>query len=70
MTPSIAKQEWTIGALLNWTAGFLGQKGSEFPRLDTEVLLAHSLGCRRIELYTRFDETSPAEAREIGRAHV
>jgi release factor glutamine methyltransferase len=58
------EQPWTIGRLLDWTAGFLAKKGSEFPRLDTEVLLAHALGCRRIELYTRYDESASDEARE------
>src|SRR5690349_1558475 len=55
---------WTIGGLLNWTARYLAKKGSEFPRLDTEVLLAHCLGCRRIELYTRYDEPAAEEARQ------
>ena len=36
--------------------------GAETPRLDAEVLLAHALGCRRIELYTAYEET-PAEER-------
>jgi release factor glutamine methyltransferase len=56
--------EWTIGALLNWTARYLAAKGSEFPRLDTEVLLAHSLACRRIDLYTRFEEMASEQVRE------
>jgi release factor glutamine methyltransferase len=43
--------DWTVGGLLSWTAGYLAQKGVEFPRLDTEVLLAHALDCRRIDLY-------------------
>jgi release factor glutamine methyltransferase len=54
---------WTIGGLLDWTARFLADKGSESPRLDTEVLLAHALNCRRIELYTRHAEVAPEEAR-------
>jgi release factor glutamine methyltransferase len=65
-TPAAAAsgaQSWTIGRLLDWTAGFLKEKGSESPRLDTEVLLAHALGCRRIELYTRYEEAAPEEAR-------
>jgi release factor glutamine methyltransferase len=57
-------QPWTIGRLLDWTAGFLKQKGSESPRLDAEVLLAHALGCRRIELYTRYEEPASDEARQ------
>jgi release factor glutamine methyltransferase len=50
-TPSAPDQAWTIGSLLNWTAGFLAQKGCESPRIDAEVLLAHALGCKRIDLY-------------------
>lgn len=47
---------WTVGRLLQWTTTYLKDHGSETPRLDAEVLLAQALGCRRIELYTRFDE--------------
>src|SRR5207237_3226391 len=42
----------------------LAEKGAEFPRLDAEVLLAHALGCRRIELYTRHGEAAADEARQ------
>ena len=52
---------WTVGRLLEWTAEYLKAHGSESPRLDAEVLLAKSLGCRRIELYTAF-ENEPSEA--------
>ena len=55
---------WTVGRLLDWTSGFLKQKGSESPRLDAEVLLAQALGCRRIELYTRYEEDATEEARQ------
>jgi release factor glutamine methyltransferase len=58
-----AEQPWTIGRLLDWTTKFLGQKGSESPRLDTEVLLAHALGCKRIDLYARHAEEAPEAAR-------
>ncbi|MEN6451292.1 MAG: peptide chain release factor N(5)-glutamine methyltransferase [Thermoguttaceae bacterium] len=54
-------EPWTVGRLLQWTADYLKAHGSESPRLDAEVLLAHALGCQRIDLYTRFDET-PGEA--------
>jgi release factor glutamine methyltransferase len=63
-TATIAEPEWTIGALLDWTARFLSRKGSEFPRLDTEVLLAQALGCRRIDLYgERHGQIAPEETR-------
>src|SRR6266851_2143776 len=58
------EQPWTIGRLLDWTAGFLAQKGSESPRLDAEVLLADVLNCERIALYTRYDEEAGEDSRQ------
>jgi release factor glutamine methyltransferase len=59
------EQNWTIGGLLNWTARFLTQKGAEFPRLDAEVLLAHALGCKRIDLYGALhNDTAGDEVRQ------
>ncbi len=55
---------WTIGRLLQWTADYLKEHGSESPRLDAEVLLAHARGCQRIELYTCFDEVANDTVRE------
>ena len=46
---------WTVGRLLTWTTDWLGARGSDAPRLDAEVLLAHVRGCPRIALYTAFD---------------
>jgi release factor glutamine methyltransferase len=56
--------------LLNSTARLLAERGSEFPRLDAEVLLAHALGCRRIELYTRYEQPASNELRDHFRALV
>jgi|SRR5579884_761292 len=62
--PPKAEQAWSVGGLLDWTARFLASKGSESPRLDAEVLLAYALDCRRIDLYTRYEEEAPADARQ------
>jgi release factor glutamine methyltransferase len=60
----MSEQTWTLGALLDWTAKHLAQKGAEFPRLDAEVLLAHVVGCKRIDLYgLRFAEEASPEVR-------
>jgi release factor glutamine methyltransferase len=56
-------QSWTIARLLDWTVRYLDEKGSESPRLDAEVLLAHALGCKRIDLYTRHDEAASEDTR-------
>src|SRR5947209_2311404 len=66
--------EWTVGRLLQWTEKFFAEKGVESPRLDAEVLLAHSLGCKRIELYARStedtDERRRAAFRELVKRRV
>jgi release factor glutamine methyltransferase len=60
----------TVGRLLQWTAEYLKSHGSESPRLDAEVLLANALGCRRIELYTAFDNEPGEEVRAAFRELV
>ena len=52
---------WTVLKLLDWTKKYFAEAGVDEPRLCAEVLLAHVLGCRRIELYTRFDYTPDPE---------
>ncbi|RUL85017.1 peptide chain release factor N(5)-glutamine methyltransferase [Tautonia sociabilis] len=42
--------------LLTWTQNYLREKGSESPRLDAEVLLAHVLQTDRVKLYTQYAE--------------
>jgi len=52
----MADEVWTVGRLLGWTTDWLATRGSDSPRLDAEVLLAHVRGCPRIALYTAFEE--------------
>jgi len=52
---SVAGRVWTVGELLNWTRAFFEERGIDSPRLTAELLLSHAIGCRRIDLYTRFD---------------
>lgn len=56
--------------LLQWTSDFFRKRGSESPRLDAEILLAHARGCTRIELYTAFDTEPTEEQREAFREMV
>ena len=61
---SASDRAWTVGDLLNWTRAHFRDGGLDSPRLTAELLLSHALGCRRIDLYARFDETVD----EAGRA--
>ena len=63
-------EEWTIGRLLGWTTEYLTERGSQSPRLEAEVLLAHARGCQRIELYTSFDEPADEPLRTAFRKLV
>jgi release factor glutamine methyltransferase len=65
-----SSEPWTIGRLLSWTTQYLKGHGSESPRLDAEVLLAHVRGCPRIALYTAFDADPGEEARAAFRELV
>ncbi|MEN6458407.1 MAG: HemK/PrmC family methyltransferase [Thermoguttaceae bacterium] len=65
-----AAEPWTVGRLLQWTADYLKTRGSDSPRLDAEVLLAHALGCQRIELYTSFEDVPADEPRTAFRELV
>lgn len=49
------RRTWTPLALLQWCEGYFREKGIDTPKLDAERLLAHALGCRRIDLYLAFD---------------
>ncbi len=63
-------EAWTIGRLLGWTADYLAEHGSDSPRLEAEVLLAHARGCKRIELYTSFEDPADDALRTAFRGLV
>jgi release factor glutamine methyltransferase len=52
-----------VAALLRWAREILAQNGVEDVRCDGEWLLAHVLGCRRMELYLFRDREVPSEER-------
>ena len=46
---------WTIRSLMKSSIAHLQKHGFDEARLNVELLLAHSLSCQRIELYTNFE---------------
>ncbi|MEA5112659.1 MAG: peptide chain release factor N(5)-glutamine methyltransferase [Geobacteraceae bacterium] len=47
---------WTTLKVLNWTKGYLAEKGVENSRLEAEWLLCAALGMDRVGLYVNFDK--------------
>jgi release factor glutamine methyltransferase len=55
-------ETWTILKVLNWTKGYLAEKGVENARLEAEWLLSAVLGLDRVGLYVNFEKPLlPAE---------
>ena len=54
--PSPRVTEWTILNLLKWATGYFTSHGIDSPRATAEILLAHLLNLKRIDLYLRFDQ--------------
>ncbi len=48
-------ESWTTLKLIQWTSAYFEKAGIPNPRLDAELLLAHVLRCKRIDLYTRHE---------------
>ncbi|HEY6118063.1 MAG TPA: peptide chain release factor N(5)-glutamine methyltransferase, partial [Candidatus Dormibacteraeota bacterium] len=46
----------TIAEVLKLSADYLQKHGSDSSRLDAELLLAHALKLRRLDLYLKFDQ--------------
>lgn len=56
---------WTIRELMKFAIEHLEKLGFDETRLTVELLLAHALGCQRIQLYTSFDK--PLTKEELAR---
>jgi release factor glutamine methyltransferase len=55
--------KWTIIKTLEWTADYFKQHSIPQSRAVAEILLAHILGCARIDLYLRHDQ--PLNEKEL-----
>lgn len=54
---------WSVLELLRWTTDYLAKKGFADARLNAELLLAGTLGLKRLDLYLQFDR--PLRADEL-----
>lgn len=58
---------WTVGKIIDWTTAHLKKHGSESPRLEAEILLAHARQCPRIQLYVQYNELLTDDQRAVMR---
>ena len=56
-------ETWTILKLLKWTKAYFKSHHIEQPRAAAEILLAHTLGVGRVDLYVQYDR--PLESHEL-----
>jgi release factor glutamine methyltransferase len=62
---AVPPASWTILATLRWTADYFRAKGVPEARASAEILLAHTLGVSRLDLYLRYDQ--PLNPDELAR---
>lgn len=70
MKPPSKTSPWTILDLLRWITADFRDRRIESPRASAEILLAHALGLRRIDLYIRYDQPLTPDERDRLRALV
>ena len=56
MTQTTQPEKWDVLKILNWTKGYLADKGVENPRLEAEWMLCEALSLDRVGLYLNFDK--------------
>lgn len=64
LTPRLVS-DWTTLKVLDWTAKRFADAQIPSARLEAQLLLAHVLGCTRVQLYTAFDR--PLDEAELAR---
>jgi len=68
--PAATNDVWTVQRILQWTTGFLSERGVESARLEAELLLAHARECQRINLYTDLNVPLTDDERSRMRGYV
>ena len=63
-------ETWTVGRILSWMEGFLGEHGDENPRLSAQWLVSDALGVSRIQLYADLARPLTLEERDVLRAYT
>ena len=62
--------EWTISKLLKWTTSYFQSHDIDSHRSTAEILLAHTLGFKRIDLYLRYDQPLTIDELSIFKTYI
>lgn len=62
--------DWTIKSALEWTEGYLADKGDENPRLSAQWLLSEATGLSRMHLFVNYDRPLSEDERGTLREFV
>lgn len=58
------QRDWNIKAILEWTTRYFADRGIQEPRLEADLLLAHTLQKDRVFLYANYDIPLNQEERD------
>ncbi len=59
------RPEWTLIKLIKWATAYFDSHHIDSPRTTAEILLAHTISAKRIDLYLRYDQ--PLNSDELDR---
>ena len=57
--------DWTLIKLIKWATAYFDSHHIDSPRTTAEILLAHAISAKRIDLYLRYDQ--PLNSDELNR---
>ena len=60
----------TVLESINLSTEFLSKKGIDSPRINAELMLAHILKCKRLDLYLKFDQPLNDEETKLYREYL
>lgn len=66
----MTNETWTIKSALEWTEGYLTEKGDENPRLSAQWLLSEATGLSRMHLFVNYDRPLSEDERGTLREFV
>ena len=58
-------ETWTVGRILSWIEGYLGERGDSTPRVSAQWLVSEALEVSRMQLYLDLERPLTADERSV-----